>query len=266
MAEDNNAEQAEQPKWKYFGKERFRQYMLDLKESDHSDDLLAKWSSFFPEEQYPLLTPPPEAEIPTAVSPAPGPASDESQPPPPTAPVMLSGTQQRIRGLVARAKRDAPLLEDVKELTVRIEMLIPPEIRRAYPERIYRWGAIDDLERSLSQYDGAWEIVAAINHEKLIPMKLFDIDGAITYKGQNILIFTRRSIGEAQLNRTIKEFDFKYEGAVEGLEKSYSSPAGKEVASVRRIDDPGDGGKGDMGLVGDDEYDYGDTGADPGVL
>lgn len=269
MAEPRTEDQAE-PKWKYFGKDKFKEHVSTLTESAHTPELEAKWANFFPEEQYPLLNSPPAApqpgaEIPGVVPPAPEQTTVESQAPPSTPPVLLSGTQQRVRGLVARAKKDAPLLEEVKELSVKTEMAIPPEIKKAYPERIYRWGALDDLEKSLSQYDGAWEIVAAVNHEKILPLKLFDIDGAITYKGQNILIFTRRSIGQAQLDRTIKEFDFKYETAVDGLEKSYSA-GGREVASVRRIDDPGDGGHGDMGLVSDEEYDYADTGADPGVL
>lgn len=177
--------------------------------------------------------------------------------------VLMSESQQKIAALV-EAAGDAPVVEDVRELSVRLKMVIPKIIKENNPDRAYRWIALENIDQELPQNGGVWVPVNRMNHPKVDP-GLFGVHGGITYKNQNILCFTRRAIPEAIEKRTIEEFDLKVKTNVENLERQVgeikkggrSTPA----AVVERVEDPGEG-PGDQALVSDEEYDFGDTGTD----
>jgi len=182
----------------------------------------------------------------------------------PTPKVLMSEDQQRLAALVDAAGKDAPKVEDVKDLFVRLEMVIPKIIRDGYPERSYRWVDTDELEKNLTMFGGYWELVNRQNHPK-VDDRLFGIHGGITYRNQNVLCFTRRAITDAIEKRTIDEFDFKVKDSVENLEKTYHGK-GKGTVTVERVEDPGDGyqaGELVPDTVGEDGYyDFSDTGSD----
>jgi len=200
------------------------------------------------------------------------PRKESLEPENPVPKVLLTPEQQRIQALVDSASKEAPVIEDIKELGVKLEMVIPPTITKTRPEHSFKWAAINQLEQDLTKFGGIWEIVTQVNHS-FIPRGLFGINGAITYMGQNILVFTRRKITDQINAATIRDFNLKVERETDKLSQQYHTGGGKAVVNVERVDDPGDGGSGTVDLTGatktsdgdtipEDKYDFPDTGSD----
>ncbi len=129
----------------------------------------------------------------------------------------LTPEQQRIAGYVSTAKKDPPKLkiENIEEMFTRVEMEVPKDVIRG-PEYSYAWLAVDGLSSSV--YTGSkWEIVTRSNHSHA-PDRYFGQDGAITYKGQNILAFCYREIQDAEEAAIVKDYNQKTEKATETKE------------------------------------------------
>ena len=183
--------------------------------------------------------------------------------------IILSEQQQFIAGLVEAAEDAAPRI-DITELSTRVMMLIPSIIKKARPEFGYKWASIDHLQSELHTFGGMWEVVARINHGHL-PERLFGPEGSIMYKGQSILVFTRRSITDHLERQVIQELDLRVREATQSMDKSYKDPRGKEQVRLEIIDKEPPGRVGSEELTKDSfnaqgqsvgDYDFPDTGAD----
>ncbi len=152
--------------------------------------------------------------------------------------VILSGQEQRVASLVETASKEPPVIEGVNELGTRLLMQIPPKILKARPEWAYKWGSIAELDRNLSKNGGAWEVVTRNNHSH-IDSGLFDATGAIGYRGQNILLFSRRDYQESVENKITKDFNMMVEDEVTNRNpKQY----GKGSVVVEQLDSSVGGG------------------------
>ena len=120
----------------------------------------------------------------------------------------LSPQQQRIAEFVRTAKDDAPKIEIGRDLFAKIAMEVPKEVQRG-PEYSYAWLAINDIDQTLHT-GSKWELVTRGNHSH-VPDRYFGPDGAITYKGQNILAFCHRHIQEAEEAAIVKSYNDKTE-------------------------------------------------------
>ena len=123
----------------------------------------------------------------------------------------LDPTQQRVAGYVQTAKKDAPKpsIELIKENFSKIEMEVPKEVTTGMAEYSYAWLSIEDLASAV--YPGSkWEIVTRNNHSH-VNSRTFGDDGAITYKGQNILAFCYRYVQEAENEAIVSDFNAKTE-------------------------------------------------------
>lgn len=159
----------------------------------------------------------------------------------------LTPAQQRIAGFVQTAKKDAPKVEHVEDLYTRIEMEVPKQVIKG-SEYAYAWLAVDGLDEALHS-GSKWEIVTRSNHSH-VPERYFGLDGAITYKGQNILAFCYRAVREAEDAAIVKAYNEKTERITETKEQV---PEG-EAARV----DPGSTGKAVQAAIVDpaEEYDF----------
>ena len=120
----------------------------------------------------------------------------------------LTPGQQRVNNFVKTAEKFPPKLKDVDVLFEhqRPELEVPKVIKKK--GYVYSWPAIDDIERALHQYGGIWVIVTRTNHPH-VPESFFGLDGAITYKGQNILCFCREEVIRMRNETTAAEFNRK---------------------------------------------------------
>lgn len=144
----------------------------------------------------------------------------------------LTPTQQRTAGFVKTAKDDAPKVEHVEDLYTRIEMEVPKAVIKGV-EYSYAWLAVDNLDEALHS-GSKWEIVTRNNHSHA-PERFFGLDGAITYKGQNILAFCYRAVRDAENEAIVRAYNQKTDRMVATQEQV---PEG-EAARV----DPGSTGK-----------------------
>jgi len=154
------------------------------------------------------------------------------------APMTLSDRDRELRHFTETAK-DEPGRISVEDLNPAILMAIPEDVAR--PECSYKWAARDMMSQELSENGRMWQIVTRSNHGH-VPARHFDLaTGAILYNGQNVLVYTWKDNAEALKNKHRKEFDFKSKSLMKDLEKSYTTPGGKEVARLEITDDPGAG-------------------------
>lgn len=128
----------------------------------------------------------------------------------------LTPEQQRIAGYVGTSKADAPRVEAVRDLSTRIEMEVPKAVIKG-SEYVYAWLSVADLGVSLST-GTKWELVTRHNHSHA-PERFFGLDGAITYKGQNILAFCFRDIQEAEEAAIVAEYNKKTDRITEPTDR-----------------------------------------------
>jgi len=162
----------------------------------------------------------------------------------------LTPAQQRIAGFVDTAKDDAPKVEHVDDLYQRTEMEVPKEVIKG-SEYAYAWLAVDGLDQMLHA-GSKWELVTRTNHSH-VPERFFGLDGAITYKGQNILAFCYRAARDSEEADVVKAYNAKTDRITETQEQV---PDGKAA----RVD-PGSTGKAVQAAVvnPDEEYDFAET-------
>ena len=125
--------------------------------------------------------------------------------------VIFTATQQRISALASAADDKFPDIK-ITDYIKRIEMEIPSIVKK--PEYAYRWIYEGNLDKELVKMGGIFEIVTRNNHSH-VPSKLFGITGAISYKGENILCFTSRSIAKNIEKYKTDEFNKKTERAMD---------------------------------------------------
>ena len=128
-------------------------------------------------------------------------------------PANLTQAQQKVAGFVRAAEKDAPGASDITEIIendARIAMAVPQGVRRQ--EFDYAWLSIEDIERDLFSHGGKWVLVTRSNHSH-VPDSFFGMDGAITYRGQNILGFCKREVTEAIEKRISDSFNQKSRSA-----------------------------------------------------
>lgn len=162
--------------------------------------------------------------------------------------VILSAEQQRISALVESSKAD---FSDVKitDYIRRIEMEIPKVVKKS--EYAYRWIWVGNLDKELINMGGIFEIVNRTNHSN-VPSKLFGITGAITYKGENILCFTKRDLAKGIATHEIGEFNKKTDRAVDSMQDYGGGKIQIERSEVT------EGGSSEVELMADKDYDAGD--------
>ena len=121
---------------------------------------------------------------------------------------VLTPAQQRVNNFVRTAEAEPPDLPDVTILfeQTRPELEVPKAVKKK--GYVYCWAAIDSIENALHQYGGVWVIVTRLNHPH-VPESFFGLDGAITYKGQNILCFCRESIIRMRDEKTAAAYNRK---------------------------------------------------------
>ena len=147
---------------------------------------------------------------------------------------MLMTEQQRlIHQLIENAADDAPVIESIEELTVEKHMKVPDQIKKAYPERRWKWLDIKTAISQVSTSGGLWVIATRANCSKINP-KLWDMDGGITYRQQNILGFTRRQIGDLIEKRIIDGFAQNKTLSTD-LRKDFSDSSGKHIGHMERV-------------------------------
>lgn len=157
----------------------------------------------------------------------------------PTPKVLMSVQDQRIAALVsnARGAKEMPFVTDVNELAPQLLMMIPKGITK--PEFGYRWAALDNIDGYLISSGGIWEVVTRSNHSH-VDDALFGTSGAILFKGQNILLFTRRQTAELQEQAALRDINKKTEAALDPSTQ-VRGPEGKVLAHIEQVDDPGEG-------------------------
>lgn len=160
--------------------------------------------------------------------------------------VLLSEDQRRIAALVENAKKDAPLIENIRELKQRVTMPIPAVIREKRPENTYRWKDKKDIDSELGVFGGLWEIVTKTNHS-FLDARMFGAHGAITYKEQNILCFMRRTVSDMMTKDNLQTFNLRAEASINKTAQRFNAASGAGAAIVERVDDPG-GSPSDMVL------------------
>lgn len=159
--------------------------------------------------------------------------------------VILSAEQERIASLTEQAPKDFPNIE-ITSFKYQNELRIPESVK--LPEYAYRYINVNNLENVLTDHGGIFQIVNRHNHSHA-PSSLFGITGAITFKRQNILCFTRRDIAEKIHNQNIRDFNKKTERA---LNEQQEYGGGK--IRLESVENP-EGGRNDIELMTDDDYD-----------
>lgn len=150
----------------------------------------------------------------------------------PDQPKVLTQKQQAIKQFVDSAKKEPPRIEDVKDLSIRIEMEIPKGVARG-PEYEYAWLSIADMDKDL--YSGSkWEIVTRTNHSH-VPERTFGLDGAITYRGQNILAFCYRDTYDAEQKAIVDAFNSKTDSTLKKNEEATEEVATVDSTNLGRV-------------------------------
>jgi len=165
--------------------------------------------------------------------------------------VLLSESERILASLIA-ASDEYPEIDLGDILDRKSALALPSGLAR--PEYRYKWVDLQDVKGQLTVYNGRWAPVNATNHSHF-KRNIWSDTGGIIYRGQLILCFMPRQVGDALINKTIKEFSMKADEMVESLNRRYHDPAGREVVVVERTSDPGDVGGED--LVTEEEYDFG---------
>lgn len=142
----------------------------------------------------------------------------------------LNPIQQQVAGYSSTAKKEPPRIGSVKDLYTRIEMEVPKCVSRG-PEYVYAWLAVADIS---SMNGTKWEIVTRSNHSH-VEDRVFDMSGAILYKGQNYLAFCHREDQEAEQRAIEDNFNAKTERQIKTEEQAVEG-------DIHRID-PGSAGK-----------------------
>ena len=170
--------------------------------------------------------------------------------------IPLTPMQQKVSAFVDSASKDPafPEITDVRRVMEKTELEIPKGVSRG-PEYDYCWLSIDNLDGgSLITSGGKWEIVTRSNHSH-VQDRLFGLNGGITYKGQNILAFTLRSLKEAEEKSIINDYNQKAQAA-----KHHSAIKEGGKVSIEEMDKNEAGRVVDgFDLATDQDYDFAET-------
>jgi len=165
--------------------------------------------------------------------------------------VLLSESERILASLIA-ASDEYPDIE-VGEVLDRKSALALPE-GLSLPEYRYKWVDRNDVQGQLTLYGGRWNPVNRTNHSHF-RKNIWGDTGGIIHRGQLLLCYMPRKMGDALVKRTLDEFRLKADDVVEELNKRYHDPSGREVVVVERTKDPGDVGGEE--LMDDEDYDFG---------
>jgi hypothetical protein len=144
----------------------------------------------------------------------------------------LTPTQQLVSAYVTTAKKEPPRVEITSELNLKIEMDVPRDLKRG-PEYEYAWLSIQDIDKDL--YSGSkWEIVTRNNHSHA-PDRYFGADGAVTYRGQNILAFCYRDAYEAEQRDILRRFNQKVDEKIEPTDRIKEDVAVADINSLGAV-------------------------------
>lgn len=168
---------------------------------------------------------------------------------------IMSERQKEIFQAVKTSGQPA-LFSTVEELAPRILMQVPDVFHKEYPDRSYRWGAVDDLAQEIDGSGGMWQCVTRSNHSR-IPERYFDLaTGGVLYKGQNILLYTWKHNVEMINARIIRDFEMSLKASEKESHRKYHDAAGNEIGEIEQIRDRGDG-RDPVVLNADEQYDFG---------
>ena len=185
-------------------------------------------------------------------------------------PYTLSDRQRSIRNLVEHQRSEEPrVIESVEDLAPRNLMAIPDEMKEAYPERAWKWLAVDSLQSEIDLSNGLYVTCNRSNSTK-IPARFFDdATGGILYAGQNILAYTYRKNIDLINKKTIHDFDMSEKAMKEKINRTYHNASGKAIVTIEETDQYSSGGYGVDGpgsqpfVLNDnpelqEKYDFGD--------
>lgn len=168
---------------------------------------------------------------------------------------IMSEKQKEIFQAVKTSGQPA-LFTTVEDLAPRILMQVPDVFHKEYPDRSYKWGAVDGLAQEIDGSNGMWQCVTRSNHSR-IPERYFDLaTGGVLYKGQNILIYTWRKNVELINARIIKDFEMSLKNTEKETHRKYHDAAGNEIGEIEQVRDRGDG-RDPVVLNADEQYDFG---------
>lgn len=177
-----------------------------------------------------------------------------------TSKVLLSTDQAIIKGYADQALKEAPYIENINELFQQEMMPIPKSVRHPDGIYAYRWPGLQDnaWQKIHHKNGGAWEIVTLTNHAHA-PAEMFGSNGAITYQGQNILMFSRLDTQKEVEKIGMRNFERKGD-ALLNANRDIKSPDGNTLAHVERTGG-GLGGPGILTAPVDENatYDFGET-------
>lgn len=162
--------------------------------------------------------------------------------------LKLNPQQQRIAEFVKTASKEPPKYEIGDDLNVAQAMAVPDDVVRG-PEYAYAWLAIDGIEYQLST-GTKWELVTRVNHSH-VPDRYFGLDGAITYKGQNILAFCLKAIRDKEDELIVRRYNAKTDRVVKKTDRIKEG----EVACLGDIKQAGKMVQSDE-LTPNEKYDY----------
>jgi len=144
----------------------------------------------------------------------------------------LTPTQQLVSSYVSTAKADPPKIDVENERSSRVDMAVPKEVIKG-PEYEYAWLSTQDIDKDL--YSGSkWEIVTRNNHSHA-PDRYFGADGAVTYRGQNILAFCYRDAYEAEQRDILRRFNQKVDEKIEPTDKIKEDVAVADINSLGAV-------------------------------
>ena len=159
----------------------------------------------------------------------------------------LTDRQRGLKHLVEHHAGEEPRrIESIQDLEP-VDLLSVKKYDECYPERSYRWLAVDTAQSEIDMSRGMYVICNRANSSRF-PAYCFDsATGGVIFSGQNVLAYTYRSNIEAIMEKTIRDFDMSEKALKAQLNKTYHSPSGQAVVHVEESNKYTSGGYGAEG-------------------
>lgn len=156
----------------------------------------------------------------------------------------MTDRQRGLKHLVDHHIGEEPRkIESIQDLEP-VDLLSVKKYELLYPERAFKWLAVDTAQSEIDMSRGMYVICNRSNCSKF-PSYCFDgATGGVIFSGQNVLAYTYRSNIEAIQAKTIRDFDMSEKALKDQLNKTYHSTSGKPVVHVEESDRYTSGGYG----------------------
>lgn len=156
----------------------------------------------------------------------------------------LTDRQRGLKHLVDHHAGEEPRKIDSIQDLEPVDLLSVAKYEACYPERSYKWLAVDTAQSEIDMSRGLYVICNRANSSRF-PSYCFDsATGGVIFSGQNVLAYTYRSNIEAIREKTIRDFDMSEKALKAQLNKTYHSPSGQAVVHVEESDRYTSGGYG----------------------